>query len=258
MKRALLIAGGIYAIWWTVGLFMLGFDAPALMGHWEDMIFIALAAAVLTLWLARLVGWKVTLWAFGWTALVSGVVEAIGATTGYPFGNYTYTERFGPRLGGLLPVAIPLAWWVVLLPLYTVARRWLSAEPQPGQRIALALGVGIAATIVDLALEPVAWGVRGYWLWEDGGFYYGVPALNFFGWWVTAALIALGLTWLLNERNFATKVKMPPVFPMIVLASVLIPFGLTAGLQWSVIPGAVLIIAIVAAVPLTLAWRWRR
>jgi putative membrane protein len=36
--------------------------------------------------------------------------------------------------------------------------------------------------------------VNGYWRWEDGGPYYGVPTANFVAWWVVGALAAAVLS----------------------------------------------------------------
>ncbi|NBS54704.1 carotenoid biosynthesis protein, partial [bacterium] len=46
--------------------------------------------------------------------VASGILESFGTLTGIPFGSYTYTDAFGPRLGGVLPIAIPLAWFAVV------------------------------------------------------------------------------------------------------------------------------------------------
>ena len=45
-------------------------------------------------------------------------------------------------------------------------------------------------TTFDLVLDPGATAL-GFWIWENGGWYYNVPWMNFFGWMVTS-LLAFG------------------------------------------------------------------
>ncbi|MBV9127154.1 MAG: carotenoid biosynthesis protein, partial [Verrucomicrobia bacterium] len=99
-------------------------------------------------------------WA-GAILLGSAVFEWIGATTGLPFGPYVYTERFGLRLGDVLPFTIPLAWLVILLGARATVLCWRPAIT----RTELAIGVALLAVLTDVNLEFIAWNVRGYWLW---------------------------------------------------------------------------------------------
>lgn len=60
---------------------------------------------------------------------------------------------------------------------------------------------GVIATVFDLFVDPVA--VRaGYWVWFiEGTVYYGIPLLNFVGWFALTALAPLG--WILVARHRA-------------------------------------------------------
>ena len=93
--------------------------------------------------------------------VASTVFEWVGTRTGLPFGPYQYTGHFGPRIAGVVPMAIPLAWLVVILCGKNLV---LLLRPAAG-RLTLAAGVGVVAVLTDLNLEPVAWHVRRYWLW---------------------------------------------------------------------------------------------
>lgn len=219
MDRAFAVFAGWYAIWCLVGFFVVGLSLPKLFGHFEDFLFMLLAAAVIFLDALKRVRWQRLVVAFVWVAVVSAVVEAVGATTGFPFGSYHYTENFGPRIG-VLPLAIPLAWWVVIYPLFALAREALpggGGRHQVWRKVGLAALVGGAATLVDVALEPMATLVAGYWEWEGGGAWYGVPLQNFAGWFGTAFVIALGLTYLLPNQTE----KLGGRAPYWVLASVI-------------------------------------
>ncbi len=60
---------------------------------------------------------------------------------------------------------------------------------------------GVIAVVLDLFIDPVA--VRaGYWVWfVEGTVYYGIPLLNYVGWFVLMALAPLG--WILIARRRA-------------------------------------------------------
>ncbi len=125
--------------------------------------------------------------------LSSTVFEWIGTRTGFPFGPYAYTDNFGPRIGGVVPMAIPLAWLVVVLCGRSLTL-WL--RPAAG-RLETAVGVAAVAVLTDLNLESVAWKVRGYWLWYPGQASPPAPAWppvqNYVAWFVLSFVLALVL-----------------------------------------------------------------
>ncbi|MEO0797197.1 MAG: carotenoid biosynthesis protein [Verrucomicrobiota bacterium] len=221
-----------YAIWFLVGLVVLAIPYESPVGNFEDLLFMVLAASVIFLDATRRIGWAKTLAAFLWVAVASGAVELLGALTGFPFGTYHYTEKFGPQIAGILPWAIPLAWWVVVYPLYLLIGT--VAQGRRGSSFLIVLGVGLAATAIDFALEPVATQVRGYWLWESGGAYYGVPWRNFVAWFAVAVMIA-GVIHYFGGRSILEGYHAAGslFLPLSVIASVLLSFlgaGLVNGL----------------------------
>jgi putative membrane protein len=124
-------------------------------------------------------------------------VEALGVTTGFPFGAYGYSGDLGPRFLGV-PLIIPLAWtwmaWPAWLAALRIARR-------PVARVALA-GAGLAAW--DLFLDPqmVA---EGYWTWADPSPALpgvpGVPVGNYLGWLAVALAMMAALAVSTNRRE---------------------------------------------------------
>lgn len=113
--------------------------------------------------------------------IVALAVETLGVRTGFPFGAYNYTDRFGPMLG-LVPFAIPLAWHVVVTNALFLARRLAPSTP----RTVEALLTGLICTAYDFVLEPFATVAKHYWTWTPGR----VPFQNYVAWFVISALLA--------------------------------------------------------------------
>ena len=188
-------------------------DAAVQLLHVSDAIWIFLGAVNVYFHTVRAEGLPV---ARRWAAIIlvgSGCLEWIGATTGYPFGPYRYTDNFGWRLGGVVPVTIPLAWLIVLLCGRYVVLGWFPSAA----RWQIALGVACVALFTDVNLEFVAWKVRAYWVWyphlrttpPDWP-----PVQNFVSWFG----FSFALAWLLPP-NYQLRTNAPGVRrPLLVLA----------------------------------------
>ncbi len=156
-----------------------------------DAVWMFLAAAALFAFLVPAWGESVTWWQLLFIGGVTGMIETVGVLTGFPFGDYSYTDRYGLRLFGTLPLAIPFAWFVVVASGGAAVR---SLAPRAGRGVR-ALAVATIALVTDLNLEPIAWKLRGYWVWypdlELPPRY--PPLSNFLAWFVIAFLLALAL-----------------------------------------------------------------
>ncbi len=180
--------------------------------HAADAVWMGLAATVVYFHTVAAEGLAT---ARRWAVIVlvgSAFFEWVGARTGFPFGAYAYTDRFGWRLGGVLPVAIPLAWLVVLLcGRYLVQTVWPDAT-----RWQLAAGVAAVAVLTDLNLEFVAWKVRGYWVWTPHagvGVPDGPPLQNYAAWFALSFALSI-----LLPPNYALRLRRPsPLRPVLVL-----------------------------------------
>lgn len=107
-------------------------------------------------------------------------IEACGTKTGFPFGAYEYTDAFGPMLGPV-PLAIPLAWHVVITNALFLVR-----APLPNlSQLTEAILAGMICTAYDFILEPFATTQKHYWIWAEGS----VPPLNYLAWFVLSALL---------------------------------------------------------------------
>ena len=107
--------------------------------------------------------------------------ELLGVATGKPFGHYTYSEKLGPKVGGV-PLLAACAWAMMSRPAWTVAGR---ISRRRALRVPLAAG---ALTAWDAFLDP-RMARDGYWSWPQGGRYEGIPASNFLGWFATGLVL---------------------------------------------------------------------
>jgi len=107
--------------------------------------------------------------------------ELLGVATGRPFGHYTYSDKLGPRVGGV-PLLAACAWAMMSRPAWTVAGR---ISRRRALRVPLAAG---ALTAWDAFLDP-RMARDGYWSWPQGGRYEGIPASNFAGWFATGLCV---------------------------------------------------------------------
>jgi lycopene beta-cyclase len=122
------------------------------------------------------------------------LVEAIGQAGGLPFGRYHYTGALQPQVAGV-PVLIPLAWMMMLAAAWGVTGAILGrSQARLGRAypFVFAALAGLVFTAWDLYLDPQMT-ARHLWVWDQPGEYFGIPWVNFLGWWITAALLTVFL-----------------------------------------------------------------
>lgn len=171
-------------------------------------------------------------------------VEALGVATGFPFGHYDYTDALWPQVAGV-PLLIPLAWLMMLPPAWAVVAALLGEHRADGwlHRIAFAALSGLAFTAWDLYLDPqmVGWGL---WTWDAPGGYFGIPWVNFAGWWVASSLFTL----LVRPQSL-------PVRPLLVIYTLVWGFQLVGlGIFWGQ-PGPALAGFVGMGIFVLSAWR---
>ncbi len=184
------IVYNFFIIWACVGVLTLLANLHPLPWwiRWADAFFIVLGAANTLLSLAARDGWRAALTGACIIIAGSGAVEWIGATTGQPFGSYEYvSDRFGWRIFGVLPFTIPLAWFTILGCGHSLACLIFRTRP----RLLCALVTAVIATGLDWVMEPFAWLVKGYWVWNTPA----VPVQNYAAWFTTSLLLTLCSPW---------------------------------------------------------------
>jgi putative membrane protein len=118
-----------------------------------------------------------------------------------------------------VPLAIPVAWLMMLPPAWGVASLITG-----GYGLAFVVVSALAFTAWDLFLDPqmVAWRL---WVWQKPGIYFGIPLTNYVGWFLaSAAITALvqprecpdmslaliyAITWLLQTVGLGVFWKQP-------------------------------------------------
>jgi len=121
---------------------------------------------------------------FGILGVLALAIETSAMITGFPYGHFGYSELLGYRLFGLTPWTVFLAWTPLVLAAYGIATRLLAGGRWWAVRIII---VSFVLVVFDLVLDPGAVKI-GFWRYEGGGVFYGVPVSNFAGWLFSGAI----------------------------------------------------------------------
>jgi putative membrane protein len=127
--------------------------------------------------------------------LATLVIEVLGVATGFPFGTYEYDpQRLGISVLGV-PLLIPFAWFMMLYPAWLVSRDLFKSR-----FLAIPTGALLMSTW-DLYLDPQMVN-EGYWVWfVDGIATKDIPLTNFFGWFLSTAVIFTLLSFTLKPSQ---------------------------------------------------------
>ena len=155
---------------------------------------VALALAALLV-LVRLGGARTAFRFLLGATCLSWLAEAISLRGGW----YAYHPDLQPVFPGGVPLHIPLAWFVLAGAPAMLLRSWKTAGPDGWRKrrslVAKAAASALGLVACDLALDPISVSV-GLWSWTNAGPYFGIPWLNFAGWWLVGFLIFLmGYGW---------------------------------------------------------------
>jgi putative membrane protein len=214
--------------------------------QYAGALHILFGAATMLAFGGRVLGWRKTLTFFVASVAISLTSELIGTATGWPFGNYAYTEGLGQKVLGRVPYTIPLSWFYMGFAGYLLA----SAVPlRPALRsrswVLVVLGAWLLL-VWDLVLDPAmaheSLPVK-FWEWHERGPFFGMPIQNLVAWFLTG-LAFIGVSRLLwrSDPVVPAQVLMTPLvtylanclFAAVLSASVglwqPIPLALVAGL----------------------------
>jgi putative membrane protein len=141
----------------------------------------------------RRYGWMPFVVFFILTFVISWSYETSSILSGFPFGHYVYADKLGPKLW-LVPMLIMPAYFSMGYIAWTIGHILLDRFDNQlvGAEVVL---VPVLASFVmvmwDLCIDPASSTVTGAWIWRDGGGYFGVPFVNFLGWYLCVFTIYL-------------------------------------------------------------------
>ncbi len=139
----------------------------------------------------RRMGWKSMGLFFVIAFVISWILESTSIATGFPFGNYHYSDRLGFKLG-TVPLLIMPAYFAMCYVSWNLAHVVLDKfdhQADKAQAFAVPLVAAFIMVMWDLCMDPSRATASKAWIWHDGGSYFGVPFVNFMGWFLTVYLI---------------------------------------------------------------------
>ena len=119
-------------------------------------------------------------------------IETIGVATGFPYGPFYYGDALGPKVAGFVPYLLPLSWVPLVLGAVAATAPIPASVPEDEhvpRRVLWVLYAAVLLTFVDGVLDPGAVSL-GFWVWPEGGPYYGVPMSNYLGWLFSSSVAA--------------------------------------------------------------------
>jgi putative membrane protein len=121
----------------------------------------------------------------------SYAVEYVGVHTGVPYGEFFYGVDLGPVVAGV-PLGLPIFFVPLVLNAYLLCLLLLGDRA----RVTAIRLLAVIATVVtmDVVLDPGAVAL-GFWVYPNGGAFYGVPLSNYAGWVLSATVAVVALDW---------------------------------------------------------------
>ncbi len=128
--------------------------------------------------------------------VVGWLAEEMGATQGWFFGSYTYTEVLGPRLGAV-PAIIPLMWFALSYIAYIIANLIVWQAPYDGapalpQMLTMSLLAAMIVTAYDLGADPyMVYTLKAWIMTKTDGWWFGETLQGFAGWALVSFVILM-------------------------------------------------------------------
>lgn len=132
-------------------------------------------------------------------SLYAYLIEFVGLTTGWPYGDFSYTISLGPMIHGV-PLGLPVFFVplvlnsFLLVRLYNIQGFW--------KRFSLSVGLVL---LIDAVLDPAAVAL-GIWSYA-GGTFYGVPLSNFSGWLLSASVCLLVIEYVFRNVDVVDRLR---------------------------------------------------
>jgi carotene biosynthesis associated membrane protein len=220
--------------------------------EYAGSIHIILGAATIFVAAGIGIGWRKTSIFFVVASVLSLASELIGTRTGWPFGNYEYTDFLGYKILDRVPYTIPLSWFYVGMASYLISVVLANRFEVKRPTLWALIGGAWFLTVWDLVLDPAmaheSLRVQ-FWVWDQTGPYFGMPVKNFIGWTLTG-LIFMAVSRLLWREEARPTRDLTRISLALYAANLGFAMVLSAGVGlW--IP--VLLAAVLGLIPATLA-----
>jgi putative membrane protein len=231
--------------------------------------YVVLGALAALTYLSATLGWRTATALAGIATVLALGAELAGTSIGLPFGDYAYSGLLGYRILGLVPFPIPLSWFSMLNGALVIVARLSRAPVAPRTSWTWASGAGGLMVAWDIAMDP-AMVKTGHWLWGSGAMFrdaglpawlesfftadafYGMPLSNWFGWFLTATLIARVMLALVPPVVVRDRLASSSLPVALYVANGVMPVALCLrdGFWWAAASGSVAML-----VPSVIAWR---
>jgi uncharacterized membrane protein len=227
LRRLFTVLFCLFCLIYPIAVTGVAFDVqPPFSLHWAGSVLLFLEGTLLILAAMLLYGLLPALFISLLVIVLSYLVEAIGVNSGFPFGMYRYTDILFLHLPGGVPLAVMFAWILIVFGSYA----WIRSDTHQ-LSIGTALLGALLATLLDMAIEPVAAHIVHYWEWSPPNSisYYGVPFANFIAWFlITSGLLLLTGRFLTKRVTFDRDkgIYLAAFAPRFLFVTSLLMFGL--------------------------------
>ena len=225
--------------------------------------FMALLPVLTFLLYLPVLGWGRSVGFLVVGCLIGAAAELAGTQSGLPFGPYMYTSWLGAKIGGHVPWFLPPSWYAVSVVCYDLAQRMRFGT------LGTIVGGSLLMVIWDVALDPAMSRAFPFWIypttvppalagswvaetfdWLFVGAFFGMPLMNWVGWFVTSLLIMVAYRFLFGgipEENSDTRYPwaaaffaLNMIFPIFVSLLYGLPLAALIGTVALAVPFAVL------------------
>lgn len=150
------------------------------------------------------------------------IAEELGATKGWFFGSYTYTEVLGPRIGSV-PFIIPLMWFALCYVAYIIANMIVWQAPTDGapsarQSLFMSFIAAMIVTAYDLGADPyMVFTLKAWIMTKTDGGWFGETLQGFVGWMAVAFTIIYSFRLTLRRKPPVAGSGVTPVHALVPL-----------------------------------------
>jgi putative membrane protein len=138
LRTLILILLGSYLFVYPFGILLIALDIVPTWGTWMGGALLIAQGSMMGLWLLANYRWRGLLAALC-IVVLSWAVEHVGVTTGFPFGGYYYTDALNLKIFGVVPLAVPFAWLLVVPAALGITEHLLNRQSEATDRTLVSL-----------------------------------------------------------------------------------------------------------------------